>query len=123
MTTSLRALLAAGGGFGLSFLGLGILWAGAAWHYQALMFFPFFLLAFALARLAPPGDKVFLGVIYGASPLGLLLTMFRDSNDSHLMPMLMVCAWLAGILSGHYLAGKLACRGDDAWSRDRGRPS
>ncbi|MGQ2978663.1 MAG: hypothetical protein ACT6Q9_03100 [Polaromonas sp.] len=114
MTKSLSVLVAAGGGFGLSFLGLGTLWAGAAWHYQALMFFPFFVLAFALTRLGPSGDKLFLLVICGASPLGLLLTMFRDRNDSHLMPILMVCTWLFGVLSGHWLAGKLPRRGDDS---------
>lgn len=114
MDKPLRTLLAVGGGFGLSFLGLGSLWAGAAWHFQALMFFPFLLLAFAITRAAPPGDKVFLAVIYGASPIGLLLTMFRDSNDSHLMPILMVCAWLAGVVSGHWLAGKLSRRSVDS---------
>ncbi len=113
MNQTVRSLLAVGGGFGLSFLGLGSLWVGAAWHYQALMFFPFFLLAFALARAAPPGGRVFLLVIYGAAPIGLLTTMFRDSSGSHLMPMLMVGAWLAGVVSGHGLAGKLPRRSAD----------
>lgn len=114
MKESLRTLLAAAGGFGLSFLGLGTLWVGAAWHYQALMFLPFCLLAFAITRSGNPPDKAFMGVIYGAAPLGLLITQFRDSQDSHLMPILMASAWLAGILAGHHLAAKLPRRRDDA---------
>lgn len=107
MKKSLRAFFAAAGGFALSFLGMGTLWIGAAWHYQALMFLPFLLLAFAITRSGEPGDKLFMVVIYGAAPIGLLITQFRDSNDSHLMPILMVCAWLAGVLAGHCLAANL----------------
>lgn len=114
MKESLRTLLAVAGGFGLSFLGLGTLWVGAAWHYQALMFLPFCLLAFAITRTGNPPDKAFMGVIYGAAPLGLLITQFRDSQDSHLMPILMASAWLAGILAGHHLAAKLPRRRGDA---------
>ena len=106
MNKSLRTFIAFAGGFALSFIGLGALWAGAPWPHQALMFFPFFLLAYALARTGEPGDKPFVLIIGGASPLGLILTMFRDKNDSHLMPILIVCSWLAGILTGHLLAAR-----------------
>ncbi len=103
LKNTLRGVVAVAGGFGLSFLAFGLLWIGTPWDYQALMFVPFFLLAFAVTR-SGPGDNAFALCIAGASPLGLLLTLFRDKNDSHLMPILMVLAWLAGILAGHFAA-------------------
>jgi hypothetical protein len=99
-------VFAVGGGFILSFIGLGVLWIGTPWHYQALMFFPFLLLSFSVTRIRNARDNVFLLVLYGAMPIGALMVMFRDKNNSHLMPILMVCTWVAGILLGHYLAGK-----------------
>jgi len=107
MKKYLRPFFALAGGFGLSFAGLGALWAGAAWPYEALMFFPFLLLAIAISRTGPPRDKLFLLIIVGAYPIGHVITMFRDKNDSHLMPILIVCLWLLGILAGHYLAAKV----------------
>jgi hypothetical protein len=77
------------------------------------MALPFCLLAFAITRSGKPPDKAFMGVIYGAAPLGLLITQFGDSQDSHLMPVLIVCAWLAGIVAGHTLAAKLPRRRGD----------
>ncbi len=99
-------VVAAGGGFILSFIGLGVLWIGTPWHYQALMFFPFLLLSFSVTRIRNARDNMFLPVLYGAMPIGALLLLFRDKNNSHLMPILMVCTWVAGTLLGHYLAGK-----------------
>lgn len=99
---------AAAGGFALSFLGLGLLWIGVPWAYQSLMFFAFFLLSFAVTRARAAGDDVSLFVIYGALPLGALISLFRDKNDSHLMPILIVCAWLAGALLGRSLAVRLS---------------
>ncbi|MGE5640739.1 MAG: lysophosphatidic acid receptor, partial [Clostridia bacterium] len=99
----LRSIVAVAGGFGLSFVAFGLLWIGTPWHFQALMFVPFLLLAFAVTRTGP-GDKVFALCIAGALPLGLLLTLFRDKEGSHLMPILVVLAWLAGILAGHFAA-------------------
>jgi hypothetical protein len=94
--------LGATGGFALSFIGMGLLWIGLPWVCQALMFFPFLLLAYALAKAG--GVATAMSVLYGALPLAMLLMMFRDRDDSHLMPMLIVAAWLAGILGGRALA-------------------
>jgi hypothetical protein len=99
-----RAMLALAGGFALSFVGVGVLWIGTPWAYQMLMFIPFLLLAFAITVTSPAGDHAFLLVIAGAAPIGALLTLFRDRNDSHLMSILVVCAWLAGTLAGQQLA-------------------
>ena len=110
MKRYLRGFGALAGGFALSFVGLGVLWIGTPWHYQALMFFPFLLLAFAVSRTGPAGDNTFMLTIWGAAPIGALITMFRDKDDSHLGPVLIVCAWLAGTLSGHYLAARLRRR-------------
>ncbi len=104
LKNTLRGGVAVGGGFGLSFLAFGLLWIGTPWHFQALMFIPFFLLAFAVARTGARDDRLALLVAGGAAPLGLIFTLFRDRNDSHLMPILTVLAWLAGILAGHFAA-------------------
>jgi hypothetical protein len=103
---ALRALFAVAAGVGLSFLGLGVLWAGAPWRYQALMLLPFLFATFVVTRTGVSGDKTWLLVIYGAAPLAALLTMFRDRDDSHLMPILMVCFWALGALGGHVLASR-----------------
>ncbi|MBI1397994.1 MAG: lysophosphatidic acid receptor [Betaproteobacteria bacterium] len=94
------------GGFALSFVGLGVLWAGAPWHYQILMFFPFLLLAFSVTRFGTNA----LPVLLGALPIGALLLQFRDKNNSHLMPFVIVGAWVVGILLGHYVSIRLKKR-------------
>lgn len=95
--------LALAGGFALSFSGLGILWVGTRWPYQFLMFFPFLLLSFGAARFI--GNGAFL-VLVGAAPIGALLVQFRDNNDSHLMPILVVGSWALGTLIGGHLGGR-----------------
>lgn len=96
------------GGFILSFLGLGVLWAGAPWPYQMLMFFPFLLLALAVRRFGGSG----LYVLIGAIPVASMLVQFRDKDNSHLMPVLVVIAWGLGTLLGHYFGGRLSRRPD-----------
>lgn len=90
------------GGFILSFVGVGVLWAGAPWPYQLLMFFPFLLLAFAIERF----ESTALPMLIGVFPIGTILVQFRDKDNSHLMPVLAVSAWVLGILLGHYLGGR-----------------
>ena len=92
------------GGFILSFLGLGALWVGASWPFQMLMFFPFLLLALAIKRFG--GNAV--PLILGALPIAATLVQFRDKENSHLMPILMVGAWALGILLGNYLGSRLS---------------
>jgi hypothetical protein len=94
------------GGFLLSFAGLGVLWAGTAWPYQMLMFFPFLLLAFAVKHF---GGTV-IPVLIGALPVASLLVQFRDKDDSHLLPVLVVVAWVLGVLLGHFLGGRRSRR-------------
>lgn len=98
-------LVALAGGFILSFVALGALWIGTPWHYQALMLFPFLALSFAMARAGGAnGNGLLLLVIVGALPIGALVSLFRDKDGSHLMPILMVGAWVAGAWLGRYLA-------------------
>lgn len=97
------------GGFVLSFVGFGVLWAGARWTYQLLMFFPFLLFTFAIKRL---GGHALL-ILIGAIPIAAILVQARDKDDSHLMSILLVVAWAMGILLGDYLS--------DRFSRKPGR--
>lgn len=90
------------GGFILSFVGSGMLWVGAPWPYQLLMLFPFMLLAFAIKRFGGTA----LPMLIGAIPIGTILVQGRDKDNSHLMPVLVVSAWVLGILLGHYLGGR-----------------
>ena len=94
------------GGFALSFLGFGLLWAGTPWAYQLLMFFPFLALAFAVTRVGRFGSQACLLIVCGALPLGTVIPMFRDTNDSHATSILVVCGWAAGIAAGYYLGKK-----------------
>lgn len=92
------------GGFLLSFIGFGVLWSGISWHYQLIMFLPFLLLSFVLTRWGKGTLDSCIFILCGAAPLGILITQFRDNNDSHLLPILMVSSWLIGIISGYFLA-------------------
>lgn len=91
------------GGFALSFLGFGLLWIGTPWAYQFLMVLPFFALSFAVTRIRTVGNQACLLIVCGASPLGMVIPMFRDNNDSYVMSGLIVCGWAAGIAAGYYL--------------------
>jgi hypothetical protein len=93
-------ILALAGGLILSFIGLGVLWAGASWPYQFGMFIPFLVLAFILARRSLTAA---FSVLAGAAPIAIILVQFRDNDDSHLMPILVVACWVVGTLLGHYL--------------------
>ncbi len=102
--TILILIMALIGGFLLSFLGFGLLWSGIPWHYQVLMFFPFFLLSFAITRWSGGMIAACIFILCGVTPLGALMIQFRDTNDSHLLPFLMVLSWLIGIVSGYFWA-------------------
>jgi len=100
-------LLALVGGFLLSFLGFGLLWSGISWPMQLIMTLPFFLLSYGLYRWSGNATLSCVFITIGAAPLGLLITRFRDTNDSHLLPILIVSGWIIGILAGFYF-GKLS---------------
>lgn len=108
MKNVVRAIVALVGGFALSFLGLGVLWIGTPSPYQALMLIPFLLLAFAITWTGDVADRLFVLILVGAAPIGGVMTMFRDKNDSHLASILVVCTWLAGTLAGQQLAARRA---------------
>ncbi|MBS0424222.1 MAG: lysophosphatidic acid receptor [Proteobacteria bacterium] len=95
-------LLALAGGFLLSFLGFGLLWSGISWSMQLIMIVPFFLLSYGLYRWSSNATLSCVFIFIGAAPLGLLITRFRDTNDSHLMPILIVSGWMIGILAGSH---------------------
>lgn len=100
----LVGLFALVGGFLLSFVGFGVLWSGISWHYQLIMFFPFLLLSFTVSRWNKGAVGGCIFILAGVAPLGVLIAQFRDSNGSHLMPILVVLTWLIGIIAGYLLA-------------------
>ncbi|WP_292994228.1 lysophosphatidic acid receptor [Nitrosomonas sp.] len=95
------------GGFLLSFLGFGLLWSGIAWHVQLIMMLPFLLLSYGVFRWSKGSIGSCAFIFIGAAPLGILISQFRDTNGSHLMPILVVFSWVIGILAGYYW-GKLS---------------
>ena len=111
-------LLALAGGFLLSFLGFGLLWSGIPWHIQLIMAAPFFLLSYGLYRWDGNAALSCIFILIGAAPLGLLIARFRDTNDSHLLPVLIVVSWLIGIFAG-YFWGKLSQETTGNRSKDR----
>lgn len=113
-------LLALIGGFLLSFLGFGLLWSGIAWHFQLLMCFPFLLLAWVISHWNRAAVESCASIVLGAAPLGILITQFRDNNDSHLMPVLIVVSWLIGIAAGYFLT-KISMHSNFVRSEDLNR--
>ncbi|NBQ69991.1 MAG: lysophosphatidic acid receptor [Nitrosomonadaceae bacterium] len=105
------------GGFLLSFLGFGLLWSGIPWLVQLVMILPFLFLSYGILRWSRGaiGLCAFIGI--GAAPLGLLIIQFRDTNGSHLMPILIVTGWLIGICAGCYW-GKLSQKSSVNSSKD-----
>ena len=99
MLINLAALI---GGFLLSFLGFGLLWSGIPWHVQLIMILPFLLLSYAVFRWSKGSIGSCAFIFVGAAPLGILISQFRDTNGSHLMPILVVFSWIIGILAGYY---------------------
>lgn len=90
-------------GFLLSFLGFGLLWSGISWYIQLVMVLPFLLLSYAVYRWSKGALGICAFIALGAAPLGVLITRFSDTNDSHLMPVLVVLSWILGMLAGCYL--------------------
>lgn len=91
------------GGFLLSFLGFSILASGIPWLVQLVMILPFMLLSLGIVRWSNGGIGFCAFIVMGAAPLGALIMQFRDTNGSHLMPILIVTGWLIGIFVGWYL--------------------
>ena len=60
-------------------------------------------MAFVIARFGTGA----LFTLVGAAPIGMLLLQFRDKNDSHLMPILVVAVWVTAILAGSYFGARL----------------
>ena len=114
---ALIALLALLGGFLLSFLGFGLLWSGIPWHFQLIMALPFLLLSYAVFHWSKGNIGSCAFILIGAAPLSMLMTQFRDTNGSHLMPVLVVVSWLLGAIAGCHL-GKLSRSAQSGSSQD-----
>lgn len=110
-------LFALAGGFLLSFLGFGLLWSGIPWHFQLIMAVPFLLLSYVVFRWSKGNIGFCAFAFIGAAPLGMLMTQLRDTNGSHLMPILVVISWLLGFTAGCYL-GKLSRSAQSGPSQD-----
>ena len=106
LTGRARENLALAAGFGLSVAALGALWAGAPWRYQLSMGLAFCGLGYALRCKGEAGDRAYFQAMLGAAPLGAVMLLFRDRNDSHLMPALVVASWAAGLAAGTWLAAR-----------------
>ncbi len=104
--TTFMAFCALIGGFLLSFLALVALWSGIPWVVQIAMFLPFLLFSYAVFKCTNESWIICVLILAGATPLGILMTQFRDTNGSHLLPTLVVMSWIIGISAGCYL-GKL----------------
>lgn len=113
----LIVLFTLAGGFILSFLGFGLLWSGIPWHFQLIMALPFLMLSYAVFHWSKGNIGFCAFALIGAAPLGMLMTQFRDTNGSHLMPVLVVVSWLLGSIAGCYL-GKLSRSGQSGSSQD-----
>jgi len=105
------------GGFLLSFLGFGLLWSGIPWHVQLIMILPFLLLSYGVFCWSKGSIGLCAFIFIGAAPLGILISQFRDTNGSHLMPILVVSSWIIGILAGYYW-GKLSRTTESKSSED-----
>ncbi len=110
-------LVALIGGFLLSFLGFGLLWSGIPWHVQLIMILPFLLLSHAVFRWSKGSIGSCAFILIGTAPLGILISQFRDTNGSHLMPILVVFSWIIGIFAGYYW-GKLSQTTESQSSED-----
>ncbi len=103
MANTLAILGGVLGGFGLSFLSVGMLWIAMPFYVQALAFFPFLLLSLLVGRYSKSFSMAASTVIVGALPMAKMMVGFRDKDDSHLMPILMVSCWMLGALVGAWL--------------------
>jgi hypothetical protein len=116
MRAAWTALAAIAAGFVLSFGAMGLFWVAMAWPVQALVVLPFGAVAWVLARWSGNPRRAALLVLLGAAPLGLLFTLFRDREGSHLMPVLMVVLWVLGVVAGASIA---ASQGDEPAGPDQ----
>ena len=66
----------------------------------------FGLSGYALRRKGEAGDRACFQAMLGAAPVGAVMLPFRDGNDSHLMPALVVAWWAAGLAAGTWLAAR-----------------
>jgi hypothetical protein len=103
---TLLPLLGAALGFGFSFLGVGLLWIAVPLYAQAGLGGLFALAGYILARSAKNFSTAAASLAVGASPLALLLVQFRDKENSHLVPILLVAGWYAGLAIGAGLGFK-----------------
>lgn len=105
MTAPRRSAWTLGGlllGLLLSFVALGLLWAGLPWTAQAGMALPFALAGFVVRRR---GGAVW-AVAAGALPMAALFVQFRDAAGSHALPVALALGWLVAGGVGAWAAGR-----------------
>lgn len=100
---SLVVLMLAGA---LSFLSIGVLWAGVNQWLQLVVTFLFFGLSFFSARNQQNASATIIPILCGASPIGAILTMFRDKEGSHLLGISIVCSWAIATLAGAWVSSR-----------------
>ena len=95
-----------GMGFGLTFLGMGVMWIGVAFPFQLLYSLVFLFAGFVSRRFAKDDLEAFLPIAIGALPLAALFVQFRDPSGSHLWPIVIVASWAVDLGLGVFLGRK-----------------
>ena len=89
-------LIGLAAGFGLSFLSLGILWTGVNQWIQTVVTIGFFGVSYFIAGKSKNAVST---LLLGAVPVGGMLLLFRDKNDSHLLSIMIVSSWFVAALA------------------------
>lgn len=97
------SFLAVFSGFALSFASFGIFWTGVNQWLQTAPALIFFIFSYFLSKKIP---NAFTYLLLGATPLGGILMMFRDKNDSHALGISIVASWVAASFLAFLLATK-----------------
>jgi hypothetical protein len=94
MGTKLILILAILLGGVLSFLSIGLIWTGINQWSQAVITLLFFGLSFFASKKTQFDPRVLGAILIGAAPLGGIVTLFRDKNNSHLLGFAIVASWI-----------------------------
>lgn len=84
----------------LSFLNLGILWAGVNQWLQSLVALAFLVVSYFVTK-SKKGLSLYM--LIGAAPLYGLLVQFRDQNGSHLLGITISASSVVALLIGLWL--------------------
>ncbi len=84
----------------LSFLNLGILWAGVNQWIQSTVALAFFLVSYYVTKNKKSQSFY---MLLGTAPLYALLVQFRDQNGSHLLGITIIASSALALLLGMWL--------------------